>query len=358
MFVKRSWYCAARSRELGRRPLGRTLLGRRVVLFRDAAGTAHALGARCPHRGADLSAGRVTDGCVECPYHGWRYDSEGRCVLVPSQPTARIPARARVPRHPLVERRGLIHLWMDPESEAQGEPPDGSFLEGYHRLAGTTLQQASYDATVEITLDAAHLPFVHRRSAGAAMLPELPHFEIGRDDDGRGFWAIARAREAAQATSPPSLLPTWLQLFTRPSAPLRELRARFDFGAVAVTATREDGSQDTAFAFITPSEAQRTWMFPGVASSPQPSWPIRLGMEWLGRRLLREDRRMLAGLLTGPGGLERPVNVESDRVGLAFRRLYADALRAEGRDPSAALPGASRTAAGDRGHGRPLRARG
>src|SRR5207302_1055446 len=80
------WYVVARSRELGRRPLERRALGERLALFRDEHGVARVVSARCPHRGANLAAGRVVGGCLECPYHGWRFDGDGHCAAIPSQP--------------------------------------------------------------------------------------------------------------------------------------------------------------------------------------------------------------------------------------------------------------------------------
>ncbi len=60
----------------------REILGEPVVLGRDADGRAFALRDICPHRAVPLSAGRIVDNngeqTVECPYHGWRYGTQGR----------------------------------------------------------------------------------------------------------------------------------------------------------------------------------------------------------------------------------------------------------------------------------------
>ena len=78
------WYIAAEARELGTKPLTRTILGERLVLFRDGEGRPAALIDRCAHRNMALSRGRVSRGAIECPYHGWRYRGDGRCVAIPS----------------------------------------------------------------------------------------------------------------------------------------------------------------------------------------------------------------------------------------------------------------------------------
>jgi phenylpropionate dioxygenase-like ring-hydroxylating dioxygenase large terminal subunit len=83
--LKDFWYVACLSSELGRkRPLGRTIFGLPIALFRDERGRAVAVRDRCLHRAAALSEGVVVDGRLCCPYHGWTYDGAGRCVHVPS----------------------------------------------------------------------------------------------------------------------------------------------------------------------------------------------------------------------------------------------------------------------------------
>lgn len=83
--LKDYWYVACLSTELGKKkPLGRTIFGLPIALFRDARGRATAVRDRCLHRAAALSEGVVVDGKLCCPYHGWSYDERGRCVHVPS----------------------------------------------------------------------------------------------------------------------------------------------------------------------------------------------------------------------------------------------------------------------------------
>jgi len=83
--LKRFWYVACLSTELPRdKPIGRRILGQPLALFRDAMGAVRCVTDRCLHRAAALSAGVVIDGTLCCPYHGWSYDRDGRCVHIPS----------------------------------------------------------------------------------------------------------------------------------------------------------------------------------------------------------------------------------------------------------------------------------
>ncbi len=80
------WYVVAESHELAPGTvLGRKLLGEWLAVFRGADGKPVALRDRCMHRNAPLSQGKVNKGCVECPYHGWKYDQTGTVVAVPAE---------------------------------------------------------------------------------------------------------------------------------------------------------------------------------------------------------------------------------------------------------------------------------
>lgn len=84
---KNFWYVACQSHELNAKnmPIHRMILDEWIVLFRDEKGRAKAFRDRCIHRNFQLSKGRVTDGCLQCPYHGWTYDSEGVVTNIPAE---------------------------------------------------------------------------------------------------------------------------------------------------------------------------------------------------------------------------------------------------------------------------------
>jgi phenylpropionate dioxygenase-like ring-hydroxylating dioxygenase large terminal subunit len=105
-----SWFPVALASEVTPgRPVGRDVLGTRVVIYRDAEGRAVVQGAYCPHLGADLSVGEVIGGQIRCAYHHWRFDCAGTCVDIPAGD--RIPPGARIPTYPSAEAWGLIWLF-------------------------------------------------------------------------------------------------------------------------------------------------------------------------------------------------------------------------------------------------------
>ena len=93
-YPKRHWYVAASVAEIGSDPIGRTVCGEPIVLYRTSDGTVVGLDDRCPHRGYPLSAGTLCGDEIQCGYHGLRFTPDGRCSYVPGQD--RIPTRARV----------------------------------------------------------------------------------------------------------------------------------------------------------------------------------------------------------------------------------------------------------------------
>ncbi|MCI4066229.1 Rieske 2Fe-2S domain-containing protein [Micromonospora sp. R77] len=104
-----SWYVALPSRDLTRRPVPLTLFGRKLVAWRAAAGHPVLLPRACPHMGASLAHGRIVDGLLECPFHGWRFDDSGACVQITG--SDRIPAAANRQPYPTIERHGYIWVW-------------------------------------------------------------------------------------------------------------------------------------------------------------------------------------------------------------------------------------------------------
>ncbi|HXH84737.1 MAG TPA: aromatic ring-hydroxylating dioxygenase subunit alpha [Candidatus Tectomicrobia bacterium] len=158
------WYIAAASVELGRRPLACVVLGEPLVLFRDADGRPAALLDRCAHRNMALSAGRVAGGCIECPYHGWRYDRAGRCTGIPAADGAgAAPAVPRVRAYQATESDGYVWVFA-----GEGPAPRAPFRFPHLREPGWTSFRmrtrftASAVACLENFLDCPHTVFVHR----------------------------------------------------------------------------------------------------------------------------------------------------------------------------------------------------
>jgi phenylpropionate dioxygenase-like ring-hydroxylating dioxygenase large terminal subunit len=105
------WYPVALSGDVAPgRVLPLSVLGQELVLFRTESGEARVLDAYCVHLGAHLGHGGTVEGeSLVCPFHGWAFGREGRCVAIPY--AKRVPRNARVRAWPVMERNGAILVW-------------------------------------------------------------------------------------------------------------------------------------------------------------------------------------------------------------------------------------------------------
>ena len=106
------FYPVAYGADLTVEPRRVELFGQGYAIWRPSPGwPAEAAADECPHRGARLSQGWLADGCVVCPYHGWRFEAGGACTLIPqNDPSLPIPPRARLLTAHCEERYGLVWL--------------------------------------------------------------------------------------------------------------------------------------------------------------------------------------------------------------------------------------------------------
>lgn len=163
--MRQYWQPAALSDELaGPRPVVPvTLLGERLVLFRDEEGKLGLIGRHCPHRGADLCFGRLEDNGLRCPFHGWHFDRSGQCVEQPGEPEgSRMHEKIRTPSYPVEERNGIIFAYLGP-----GDPPPFPNFDCFrapdtHVFAFKGLWECNWLQAMEVGIDPAHASFLHR----------------------------------------------------------------------------------------------------------------------------------------------------------------------------------------------------
>jgi nitrite reductase/ring-hydroxylating ferredoxin subunit len=168
------------------RPTQLRRLGLRIVVWRDATGEVRAGSDSCPHRHAALSKGCVREGTLECPYHGFRFDSRGRCVSVPPErPELPIPRALSMDMFETREEHGVVWLWF---GERRAEYPAIPFFPQVyqHRTASYGVAYESpfdFVRFTENTLDLSHFPVVHRgtlKVAGPIVQIHESSLEAGR----------------------------------------------------------------------------------------------------------------------------------------------------------------------------------
>jgi phenylpropionate dioxygenase-like ring-hydroxylating dioxygenase large terminal subunit len=165
--IPNQWYPIYESGRLRRgRPAGVRRLGEDLVMWRDGDGRAVAMSDRCPHRAARLSRGSVRDGCIACPYHGFRWNSRGECVLMPVN-GADAPIPKGFEAHPMLlrEEHGLLWMWHGERAEASADVPwlEPAAWENGSIFTTSFEVDVSYLRVMENMGDLFHLAFVHRR---------------------------------------------------------------------------------------------------------------------------------------------------------------------------------------------------
>src|SRR5438132_6804530 len=119
---RRYWIPALLDSELPERdcpPVRVKLLGERLVAFRDSEGRIGIIDEFCAHRGVSLWFGRNEECGLRCSYHGWKYDVNGQCVDLPSEPEeSRVRQRIKLKSYPCVEGRST-HRSEEHTSELQ-----------------------------------------------------------------------------------------------------------------------------------------------------------------------------------------------------------------------------------------------
>ena len=115
--LRRYWQPIGVASELtAERPLKRVqVMGEELVAFRDPSGGYGLVGEHCSHRGVSLYYGFLEDGGIRCPYHGWLYDTEGRCLETPFEPPqSMLKHTLRHPAYPVERLGGLLFAYMGP----------------------------------------------------------------------------------------------------------------------------------------------------------------------------------------------------------------------------------------------------
>ncbi len=163
-YLKNCWYIAAWSHEISTELLARTLLERKVLLWRASNGVAMAMADRCPHRFAPLSLGKREGDHVVCAYHGLAFGPDGKCVHNPHGNHS-IPTAAKLRTYPLEERYGAAWIWMGGQDKADlALIPDFSFLDNEvtrRAVRGQSRLAANYRIIIDNLMDLSHVEYLH-----------------------------------------------------------------------------------------------------------------------------------------------------------------------------------------------------
>jgi phenylpropionate dioxygenase-like ring-hydroxylating dioxygenase large terminal subunit len=184
-FLTNAWYVACWSEDVQASQLfHRKLLDEDIVFFRKPDGAPVALHDRCPHRFIPLHLGHLKGEVIECCYHGLQFDCSGKCVKNPHG-DGKIPAAAKVRSYPVVDRHGILWIWMGDRAADASTIPDYRMLDagsGFHLTRGHVHIEANYVLMGENLLDLSHVAYLHDGLIGSPqMVDTLPTI---RDENG------------------------------------------------------------------------------------------------------------------------------------------------------------------------------
>jgi phenylpropionate dioxygenase-like ring-hydroxylating dioxygenase large terminal subunit len=321
-YLPDAWFIAARSGDLGRKPLAVTQQGRPLVLFRTRNGTATALSDRCPHRNVPLSLGRVRDGELECAYHGWRFDGAGQCTAVPGLlDGARVSLKSRcVEAWATREAQGYVWVYSTPSVTPSTEPFRFPHLDeaGYTTVRRDYVVDAPLHAAVENVLDVPHTAYLHGGLFRTAAKRNVVDVLVRRHDT----WAEAQFHGEPR---PAGLIGRLLA----PGGGVVEHTDRFFLPSIAQVEYRLGPvSHLVATSAMTPESDTRTRIFAVVTFRlPLPGWLVKPVLVPIASRILAQDAWMLArqtDTVKRFGG-EKFTSTELDVLGPQVARLLEQA---------------------------------
>lgn len=316
MTEQQHWHPVADAGSLDSAPVAVRLLGNDLVLWRDAGGTIHAWPDRCPHRGARLSLGRIAEGRLECPYHGWQFDAAGQCRHVPALPQFVPPATHRVQALDAREAHGLVWVRL-----ADGEVAPPLFgAEGDDRLrklnCGPYEVATSAPRIVENFLDMAHFGFVHEGWLGARDATAIDAYQV--EETATGLRAT-QCKAWQPQSNLHSTTPAQVEYSYEVTGPYTAVLAKIpEAGTVAVPDWRE-----SIALFICPLEPERSrvWFRLAVADFDSSDDKLRGFQD----TIFRQDQPVLESQSPRalPLDLRAELHTAADRASSAYRRYLS-----------------------------------
>ena len=199
---RRYWQPACLSSELPERdgaPVRVRLLGEDLLAFRDTNGRIGLVEAFCPHRRAPLFFGRNEECGLRCAYHGWKFDVDGNCVDLPSEPeTSPMKKTIKLTAYPTFEKAGVVWAYLGPKDKMPARP-DYEWMRApaTHCYISKTYEACNYLQALEGGLDTAHSSFLHNLRLGDnsqfRQRDRAPRLDVERTDYGYYYVSTRKA---------------------------------------------------------------------------------------------------------------------------------------------------------------------
>jgi phenylpropionate dioxygenase-like ring-hydroxylating dioxygenase large terminal subunit len=304
--LRHEWFAVANVSDLPEnRPHGVELLGRKVVLWRSGSRFV-AFEDLCIHRGSRLSLGIVENGCLRCPYHGWTYNADGRCVRIPAHPDLVPPARAKTNVYACKEAYGWV--WVALEEPAGDVPlfPEWGSNDFRNLVRGPYHVHAQGPRIVENFLDLGHFAFVHPGILGDEKRPEIGHYNVSTTAAGVEATDIEVWQPDGAGTGEGSMV----QYYYRVTHPL-----------VAYLSKQAGAVQITLMLSTTPVDEQNTMAWLNLAVRNADFIPDQALLDYVDKIFLQDvpivESQRPEFL---PLDLQAELHLNSDRTSIAYRK--------------------------------------
>ncbi len=323
--LRHAWHPVAFADALGKDPLRVTLLDEPVALWRDSTGEAHALNDICIHRGTQLSLGRVVEDQLMCPYHGWRYGADGRCLAIPqlSDPS-RVPGKARVAAYRCQERYGILWVALDEPRWPLPEAPELESSDGWQVVpCGPYSWRSDASRQVENFTDFGHFPWVHPGLLGDPSRPVVPQHTV--ETDGHVLRYEILRPEAANTDEFP--------VFANQQAEAPERRSRYQLHLPYTIVLRLGWGGERGMVYFFASQPVGKEACTGylmIARNYDQDQPVSV-LQDFEDTIFEQDRRMVESQRPWkvPFDLAAEMHVKFDAVAVAYRRAMRDQGLAE-----------------------------
>ena len=326
--LPKAWFIACRSDELrGDGVLARTIQETPLVLFRGAGGAPSAFVDRCPHRNAPLSLGRKKGAELECGYHGWRFDGQGRCVAIPGLCEGEPDAKARrAVTHAARELDGYVWVWASAGEAPAAEPYRFPSIAapGYTTVRREFTVTGTVHAVAENALDVPHTAFLHGGLFRTAKKEHEIEVVVRRGLDRVEAEYLGEPRPpglAARILAPGGGVVRHWDRFLLPSIAQVEYRLG-------------EGSHLVITSALTPIAPFETRLFAAVTfRTPIPGFLVKAALTPVAERIFRQDSAILARQTETIRKFEgeQYANTDIDVLGQQIWRLLKQA--ADGSEP-------------------------
>jgi vanillate O-demethylase monooxygenase subunit len=312
--LAQAWYPVATSQEVTDSPLAVRLLDTELVVYR-ADGKVVVARDLCIHRGTPLSMGWVENSNIVCPYHGFSYAPDGRCVRIPAHPDAKISPRLCLTVFPAVERYGLV--WTSLLADEEKIPPlpvwgDQNYLSF---VAPVLDIDGSAGRQVEGFLDVAHFAWVHTATFAARDNAFVPSYKVKRTDYGLHTDYLSTVSNYPKGMTDPSPAGfKWLREYDVYPPLAARLIVHFPGGKLLWILNA-----------VSPISARKTRLFCPIVQNFDKTMAVADACEF-NLRIFNEDRAMVENQKPEelPLDLQAEAHIMADKTSIAYRRLLKE----------------------------------